>query len=126
VTASATANATGGSAPYTYSWTQLSGSSFAVTGTNAATITLTGYVVADWCRHGHRNARRRAPITLTGYVVADWCYPEPASGTFRVTVTGANGLSSTKDLTVSFSGSPGGVPPPQCEAPFRTSKPSTK
>lgn len=90
VTRSATAAATGGSGGYTYAWTQLSGSTFTISGANTPTITLTGYAFADWCES------------------------IPAEGLFRVTVTDVLGQVTSRDLAVYFSASPSGRPIYQC------------
>ncbi len=102
VTASATASATGGVAPITYAWTQLSGSAFTLSGPSSATATFSADVYAAWCEE-----------------------PVGALGMFRVTARDAAGQTATKDLQVSFSASPAGPPPADC-ALLRTTKQSTK
>lgn len=94
VTRSATATVSGGTPPYAYQWTPLEATAMSVSGASTATA------------------------TFTGEVVGDWCYPLSAYGVFRLQVGDAAGASASTDLTVSFTGSPVGPPPAQCEAPW--------
>jgi hypothetical protein len=91
VTASATASASGGTGPYTFTWAKLTGSNFTISGANSQTLTLTGYAFAMWCE-----------------------LPEPAEGTFRVTARDSLGQTTTRDLLVRFSASPAGPIPSMC------------
>lgn len=99
VTGSATASTTGGTPPISYSWTQLNGSVFSVTGASNATLTLTGTAYAAWCDT-----------------------PQGAEGVFRVTVRDAAGVTASRDLQVIFSATPAGPPPADCATLLRATR----
>jgi hypothetical protein len=86
-TASTTVTPSGGTAPYTYAWTFVSGDSFTITSASAATTTFSATLNED----------------------------EFVSGIYRCTVTDSTGgtpLTATADVPVTITRTGGGGTPP--------------